>query len=150
MSLPTAVKAQSFWIYAQCTLLHYLLFRQAPPLSQKYSYNNQLFLHPTANLLPCPLKSKPSKTSQTTTEHPANLFQHTANLGFSSCCLICSISPLPLNMLERAAATVRAGQSLALLHLLIQSVLAPACQGPTLSQAIVFIQLHSKQRHSTP
>lgn len=149
MSLLTAVKAQSFWIYAQCILLHYLLFRQTTPLSQKHSYYNSLFLHPIANLLPCPLKSKPSKTSQTTTEHPANLFQYTANLGFTSCCLICSISPFPLNMLERAAATVRAGQSLALLHLLIQSVLAASCQGPTLSQAIVFIQLHSKQRHST-
>ena len=42
MNLPLAVKARSFWIYAKCILLHYLLFRQAPPLSQKYSYYNHL------------------------------------------------------------------------------------------------------------
>lgn len=132
MSLPTALNAQSSWIYAQCILLHYLLSRQAPPPSRKYSSYNHLFLHPTANLLPCPLKSKPSKTSPTTAEHPASLFQHAANLAFSSCCLSCSFSPFPLNMLEKAAATVRAGQNLALLHLAIPSVLAPVCQRPRL------------------
>lgn len=132
MSLPTAVNAQSFWTYTRCILLLYLLFRQSPPLSQKYSYYNHLFLYPIANLFPCSLKSKPSKTSQTTAEHPANLFQHTANLAFSTCCLICSFSSFPLNMLEKGAATVRAGQNLALLHLAIQGVLAPVGQCPRL------------------
>jgi len=61
MSLPTAVNAQSCWIHAKHILLHYLLFRQVPPLSQKYSYYNYLFLHPTTDLLTCPLKPKPSK-----------------------------------------------------------------------------------------
>lgn len=61
MSLPMAVNAWSFWIYAKHILLYYLLFRQAPLLSQQHCYYSHLFLHPTANLLPCPLKSNPSK-----------------------------------------------------------------------------------------
>lgn len=115
-------RASEFMLSAFCSI------RQPLPLSQEYSYYNHLFLHPTTNLLPCPLKSKPSNTSQTTEEHPANLSQHTENLSFSSC----SFSPFPLKMLEKAAATARAGQNLALLHLAIQSVLAPVCQCPRL------------------
>lgn len=91
MSLPTAVNTRSFWIYAKHILLHHLLFRQAPLLSQKYSYYNHLFLHPTADLLTCPLKSKPRNVTQTTAESSANLIQHTANLAFSSCCHSCSL-----------------------------------------------------------
>lgn len=55
-SLQIAVNAQGFWIYANSTLLHYLLFRQAPPLSEKYSFYNQLFLDPAVDFLTYPLK----------------------------------------------------------------------------------------------